>query len=288
MNNERTIANLASATKHSLDTLGIAYLYVDIAGFKCRQPFVVAKELSSDVLLETTFIDRQVDDISVRRRVAILNDGTVVPIVKRRSPTLRRDPNESSKIFEDQKPPMPVRMAKGRRIPAMSESVIDVVVPETGTYLIEGLHSLYTRRQVSVANGIVSATYNRPFRVKVANFSQIPVHLQKNQAVATAIPAPSIALVMPDSPDGPDFSKGYLENIHTGKMVDRKDLLPAHERRERHRTHVFLQLVRDVSATVPVQLQRRACTTVTLRPFRLCFPFAMWKHSRPHLVLVVI
>ena len=41
---------------------------------------------------------------------------------------------------------------------------------------------------------------------------------------------------MPDSLDGPDFSKGYLKNIHNGKKVNRKDLLPAHQRRERHRT----------------------------------------------------
>ena len=34
LNTERTIANLASATKHALDTLGIAYLYVDIVGYK--------------------------------------------------------------------------------------------------------------------------------------------------------------------------------------------------------------------------------------------------------------
>ena len=41
------IVNLASATKHRLDTLGIVTLTVTVAGFTSRQPFVVVKELGT-------------------------------------------------------------------------------------------------------------------------------------------------------------------------------------------------------------------------------------------------
>ena len=54
----REIANLSSASQHKLDTLGIAYLYINVSGYICRQPFVVAKQLSADMLLGTTFTDK--------------------------------------------------------------------------------------------------------------------------------------------------------------------------------------------------------------------------------------
>ena len=65
LNTTREIANLPSDTKHQLDTLGIAYLCVNKGGSECRQPFVVAPELSSDVLLKTTFIHSHVQNITV-------------------------------------------------------------------------------------------------------------------------------------------------------------------------------------------------------------------------------
>ena len=44
--------------------------------------------------------------------------------------------------------------------------------------------------------------------------------------VGTAVPAPTVAYVMPGTPDGPDITAGRLENIYTGRKVKAADLIP--------------------------------------------------------------
>ena len=77
------IVGLRSASQHTLDVLGVLTLSVNINGYKCRQPFIVTNNLGCDAILGTTFIDKHVENLFVRRRLVILNDGTIVPIQKR-------------------------------------------------------------------------------------------------------------------------------------------------------------------------------------------------------------
>ena len=66
------IFNLASPTKHRLNTaLGIVTLTVTVASFTSRHPFVVVKELGTDVILGCTFLDSAVESIHPRKRYAL-------------------------------------------------------------------------------------------------------------------------------------------------------------------------------------------------------------------------
>ena len=83
VNRDRRIVNLASASKHKLHTIAVVYLWMDIGGYACRQPFVVVRRLASDVIIGCTFLDDHAASLQIRRKVLILADGTVVPIRRR-------------------------------------------------------------------------------------------------------------------------------------------------------------------------------------------------------------
>lgn len=59
----RKIANLAFASNHHLETMGISTLTVTISGYRAGQPFVVSRQLGADVIFGTTFIDDHVEAI---------------------------------------------------------------------------------------------------------------------------------------------------------------------------------------------------------------------------------
>ena len=61
INTRRQIANLTSASQHSLECVGIVDLHVNLASYVVKQPFIVVKNLSTDAILGTTFIDEHVD-----------------------------------------------------------------------------------------------------------------------------------------------------------------------------------------------------------------------------------
>ena len=86
---KREVANLMSASNHSLDTVGIVRLTVRLGGRTYRQPFVVVRNLGTDAIIGTTFLDDHVVSIHVRRRTVELDDENFVPIEKRaaRPPT---------------------------------------------------------------------------------------------------------------------------------------------------------------------------------------------------------
>ena len=63
LDTSRKVVILRSASTHQLSVLGITSLTVDVNGYRCRQPFVVTRQLTSDVILGTTFIDGHVENI---------------------------------------------------------------------------------------------------------------------------------------------------------------------------------------------------------------------------------
>ena len=218
----RDIANLSSASKDPLDVLGITYLFVDIHGYCVRQPFVVVSELSCDVLLGITYIDQHVENLWVRKRTAILKDGTTVPLHLRQSRTNVHDEKEPIEVPTPEPPPLLVKMAQKAVLEPQSETVIPVVVKQSGSFLLEGSQKIYDKHSCSIANGIVNTTADKQFAIKIANFSSRKITLHKHQIVGTATAAPMIGFVFPDNKG----DKGHLENIYTGQRVRLSDLPP--------------------------------------------------------------
>ena len=186
----KNVVNLSSASRDPLDVLGILYLHVKIAGYSCKQPFVVVRELSSDALLGTTFIDEHVEVIWVRRALCILRDQTLVPIQKRASPTTVRDRDEPRELREKPKPAPQVRVRRAVQIPARSEGFVEVTVDCSGRLLLEPDDRSYGNKLVSMAPGVADVQARQPLLVKIANFSNTPAVLRRLQLIGTATVAP--------------------------------------------------------------------------------------------------
>ena len=157
----RQIANLTSASQHSLDCVGVIHLYVNVSNYVVKQPFIVVKQLSTDAILGTTFIDEHVDAIWVRRRIAVLTDGTILPIEKRHSPNTIRKPNETMRVETIQDKSHNIHVAQRCILQPHSEAVIAVRTPASGIFLLESSNKLYNKRMISIANGIHSVAKNK-------------------------------------------------------------------------------------------------------------------------------
>ena len=188
---KRNIVRLLGANKTPLETLGVVSIYDDINGYACRQPFVVTKNLSPDAILGTTFMERHCDELKFCQREIILSDGTAVPILRRSDSIPTRDEaRETMRVIP--KPPKEnfVRIAQSVTLPPNAETVVKVVCGRSGLVLLEPKHRLYSRRKVSLTNGITYCLKDRPFPIRVANFANEPRTLSKNQVVGYAACAP--------------------------------------------------------------------------------------------------
>lgn len=79
----KQVVNLRSASTHQLTELGIVTLTWNVQGYNLRKKFVVVRQLMSDFILGTKFINDHVDTILTRRRHMILTEGTEVTIERR-------------------------------------------------------------------------------------------------------------------------------------------------------------------------------------------------------------
>ena len=188
---KRKIVNLASASKHRLETLGIVSLTVDLSGYVCKQPFVVTRNLAADAILGTTFTDRHCDKLSFRNRQVTLSDGTVVPIVRRLAGVPSRERQTESPTIQ----PRPakdelIRSAERVVLPPTSETNIKVVCGQTGLMLFEAKPDLYLRRRVTLTNGVGYCVKNMAFPLRIANFSSTEKVISKNQVLGRVAPAP--------------------------------------------------------------------------------------------------
>ncbi len=93
---ERAIVNLASASNHRLQTLGIVKLTVKIAYYAVRQPFVVVRQLGADALLGCTYIDKHVEQVRPRIKFIQLANGVRVPIRRREQEIPLHRPTEEA------------------------------------------------------------------------------------------------------------------------------------------------------------------------------------------------
>ena len=181
VNRDRRIVNLLSASQHKLQTIGVVYLWLDMGGYACRQPFVVVRRLAADVIIGYTFLDEHADSLQIRRKVLILADRTVVTIRRRAAgkPTAVRT---RERVEVAPLPPKTnlVHVAHRIVLPPQSEKIAKVFCGRTGSMVLDPRPRLYDKRQVSLTNGFADVQANRPFAIRVANFGASERTIAKN------------------------------------------------------------------------------------------------------------
>ncbi len=159
-----------------------------------KMEFNVCERLAAPVIIGCTFMDRFVEAINPRRRQLLLDDGTIIPIVRKplQNPPESESPEETerSKTEKFNK----VRLAKSVALPAHSHSWVPLVSPKTGSQVLQPIHRIYQTRGVTVGNGVVQIERNRPFDVLMGNFTEHEVRLPKGMVVALLLPTPTVVL----------------------------------------------------------------------------------------------
>eukprot|EP00171_Calliarthron_tuberculosum_P023407 IDg23407t1 len=189
---KREIVNLASASNHRIDVLGIVKLTTCIADQVTRHPFVVARNLGADAILGTQFIDSAVEDIKVHKRAVLLTNGTMVPIIRRRavSPVTQSLPEPKPPSSRAMAAITAVRCAKKFQLDPGCEHLVPVIATQKGLRLVEARPEVFAKYHISMANGLADIRPDVPFFVKVANFSDKTVTLPKGMRIGQAIKAP--------------------------------------------------------------------------------------------------
>ena len=217
VNRDRRIVNLASASTHKLHTIGVVYLWVDIGGYACRQPFVVVRRLAADVIIGCTILDDHAESLQIRRKVLILADGIVVPIRRRAAgkPTVVRT---RERVEVAPLPPKTnlVHVALRIVLPPQSETIVKVVCGRTGPVVLDPCPRLFDERQVSPTNGFADVQVNGPFAIRVANFGASERTLAKNQVLGFANSAPDTVFQV-DLPED-DFSRQSAERARADEI----------------------------------------------------------------------
>ena len=193
----RKVVSLCSASNHKLDVLGVVTLTVTIADLRVRQPFVVVSKLGADVILGCTFIDHCVDEIRPRQKYVVLRNGSRTTISRRPHAPLEEEP--SSEPPEVPEPPPKgrhVRVASRVLLEPRSETAVLVTCGLSGTFFLENSEKLFSKKMVSLSNGVVSTKASEPFVVMVANFSDQPQTLSKHERLGTVVPVPDTTLLI--------------------------------------------------------------------------------------------
>ena len=213
---EREIINLRSASQHRLETLGIVTLTVKIADMTIRTPFFIVRQLGADMILGTTFIDAHCEILWIRKHPLLLGNGIWESVQKCAaiSPSIigTREPTQV-------KPPRPreelVQVAARITLQPRSETVVKAVTVVTGEKILSSRDKLYQKRQVAMTDGIVKVQTHLPFLAKVlANFSDEPVQLKKNQLLGTYNPAPDSVLSVPKHEERREILRGCQEDVN--------------------------------------------------------------------------
>lgn len=191
---------LASASNHRLDTVVIIQLTVSAGTELLRQPFVVVRQLGADAILGCTFIDAHVNAIFVRKRFVELNNGDVelnkllngdrIAIQRRRArPTRAESSREPHEVGEYRRNDLiAVKVARSITLHPHTEHNVSVTCPSGGNCLLETRPELYDRKRITLSNGVVDIRSNVPFIARVANFSSVPIVLQRNEGLGVSTP----------------------------------------------------------------------------------------------------
>ncbi|CAN8069585.1 unnamed protein product [Agarophyton chilense] len=185
------LRDIRDANKNALKTLGTVRLVVRLGRFVVLVDFIVCKTLAAPVVLGCDYCDKFVEAIRRRRKLVELDDGSMVPIVRK---PMRRCPEA---------PPLPlsmeygksrglvsprIRVAKSAMPKAQTQTWVQVRTERHGLVVIQPNTRMYESRGLLVANGIVQVDLGSPFWIPVSNFTDNDYQIPKNQVVATALP----------------------------------------------------------------------------------------------------
>lgn len=168
------IKNLQDARGIISQNISTVYLEIKLGYEKKRLRFLVMKELAVPVLLGCEFIDAHLTFIHTKSKTIQLNSGTIIPLYKRpisNTPTL-------------------IYSAQSVELPPFSETNIPVVTSNEGTCLVQSVSTNRTinKKMFAAASGIAEVKINQPFIIKVANYGNSPIFLQKHITMGMATP----------------------------------------------------------------------------------------------------
>jgi len=175
------------ANNRQIQPLGIISLAVDIGGRVEVINFKVVERLAVPVILGCDYCDKHVEAIKRRQRIVELDDGTIVPII--RKPPARPQgaiPLPEQQLF------IPKRRRRSTKIQTTGKTIlkpeshdwVEVVTDKEGLVIIEPFHKLYERHECLAGTGVYQATPGKPFNIMIANFAKHPFVLTSNQTVA--------------------------------------------------------------------------------------------------------
>ncbi len=96
-----------------------------------------------------------------------------------------------------------LRAAKRLTLEPQAETVIPVNCSLSGLRILEPDGALYGKMRVSLAHGAVSIRSDVPFNVKIANFGDVPVIVQKGEILDRAIESPIPSRILAIDLDSP-------------------------------------------------------------------------------------
>ena len=189
----RKVVNLASASGHILDTIGVVNLSVRVGTQKTCHTFVVSKNLNADIILGCSYLDEAVEDIRIQNKTLDLLNGDQVPISRRQAaiPTQKSTSEKKALSSRTKESPFALRLAKRVSLPARTELTVPVVGKVTGLYMVVPHQRLMCKKHCVVANGVAEIRQSQVFWVKVANLSEHEVTLPKGTRMASAVKVPS-------------------------------------------------------------------------------------------------
>ena len=223
---------IADANGRPLRTCGTVSLVVRLPTREMKCKFIVCERLAAPVILGGEFNDKFVEAIYPRRKMAELDDGTKIPIL--RKPTTRRadaPPLPSEQEYDNDPGRVSPKLKVSRSViiqPGM-QVWVHVTSGRTDPSALEPNPQRYAKHRVSLQNRVSNITALREFKVLVANSATAPKHLSKIQVLGYVTPHPRamIRTAMPlDAFLAADVAGGTEPQSEKG---DRSSLAPSKE-----------------------------------------------------------
>ncbi|CAN8069066.1 unnamed protein product [Agarophyton chilense] len=189
------LPDIRDANKNAVKTLGTVRLVVRLGRFVVLVDFIVCKTLAAPVVLGCDYCDKFVEANRPRRRLVELDDGSMVPIVRKPMRRCSEAPPlpPSMKYRKSRGRVSPrIRVAKGAMLKAQTQTWVQVRTERHGLVVIQPNTRMYESRGFLFANGIVQVDPGSPFWILVINFTDNDYQIPKNQVVATALPHPTV------------------------------------------------------------------------------------------------
>lgn len=188
------LPDICDANNNPLSMLGIISLPVRLGRHLALVDFVVCTSLGAQAILGADYCDKFVEAIRPRAKLVEMDDGTTVPIVRRvmrRGPKFVALPPDLEYDRTGGRVSDKVRVATSVKIPAHSQTWVQVTTKKHGLVVLQPLPSLFEKQKLSCTNGVVQVEPDRIFKVLIANFAPYEQRVVKNQIVGTILPHPT-------------------------------------------------------------------------------------------------